>query len=260
MLVTGASGGASPVSAQLAAKAQPDPLVVDIDEVERDGGRAVRAYDWDMTKKVHLIVVSDDLQTFMHVHPVLGSDGHFRLRLRLPRPALYHLYYDGVPHDLGRQIFRFDLPVDTAATPAPERPLPVTSDVSTVGPYSVRISRLTVPVAEPALYHVEIRKNGKPASDLHPYLGAMGHGVLIGSDDLSYLHVHAMDAMMMQMMGVDDCGDAVLSMMAPIPADSAVPPNLQFFIQAPRAGRYKLWLQFTGGSQTYVASWTMTAQ
>jgi hypothetical protein len=260
VLVTGERGATTTMHAALVVSRTSDPLVVTLDEVERDGGRIIRNYDWDMTKKVHLIVVSDDLHTFMHVHPVLGADGHFRLRLRLPRPALYHVYYDGVAHDLGRQIFRFDVPVATRAGALRSRALTTTTDVAHAGRYSVRISRLTIPVGQPALYRVEIRKDGKLATDLHPYLGAMGHGVLIGASDLSYLHVHAMDAMMMQMMGVDDCGDAVLSMMAPIPPDSAVPPNLQFFIQAPRPGEYTLWFQFTGGNQNYVASWTLTAR
>ncbi|HEY8296618.1 MAG TPA: hypothetical protein VIG32_01160 [Candidatus Baltobacteraceae bacterium] len=260
MLVTGARGGSPAIRAHLIAKPERDPLVVNLNEVARDGTRVVRAYDWDMTKRVHLIVVSDDLHAFMHVHPVLGADGHFRLRLRLPHAGLYHLYYDGVAHGLGRQIFRFDLPVARPAVALAARPLAPTSNLVRAGPYTVRISRLTIPVGEPALFHVEIRKNGKLATGLHPYLGAMGHGVLIGAADLSYLHVHAMDAMMMEMMGTDDCGDAVMSMMAPIPPDAPVSPKLQFLIAAPRAGAYKFWLQFRGGERNYVASWTLTAR
>lgn len=256
VLATAARGTHSSTSAQMIATPQRSGLTVRIETWLRDGARTVRTYDWDMTKKLHLIVVDDTLGTFVHVHPILGSDGHFRLLLRLPHRGVYHLYADGVPHGLGRQVFRFDLSVRGLSV-AP-RTLISRGNVAYAGPYRLTIDGTSVPVGEPAVYHVTIKKRGKLAQGLRPYLGAMGHGVLIG-EDLSYMHVHAMDATMMRMMGTDECGDAVITM-APIPPGSPVSPELQFYLQAPHAGLYKFWLQFADSSRNYAASWIMRAR
>ncbi|MGA8384081.1 MAG: hypothetical protein WB687_02220, partial [Candidatus Cybelea sp.] len=60
-------------------------------------GAAIRTYDVDMTKLLHMIIVSDDFRTFLHVHPVLGPSGHFLLNQRFPDQVLYHIYIDARP-------------------------------------------------------------------------------------------------------------------------------------------------------------------
>ncbi|MEO6913997.1 MAG: hypothetical protein ABI182_08275 [Candidatus Baltobacteraceae bacterium] len=259
VLLTGTPASQTRMHASLIARPTRQPLTVDLNAVETDGSRTIRGYDWDMTKKLHMIVISDDLRSFMHVHPVLGADGHFRLRLRFPNPALYHIYIDGIAHSLGRQIFRFDVDVDSSAKPLTHRSIPSSAPVSDAGPYRVRIDKSHLIAGEQTLITVNVSKNGKPAVDLRPYLGAMGHGVFIGAADLSYVHVHAMDAMMMDMMGTDDCGDAIMTM-NPIPPDSAVPATLQFYLKAPVAGSYRLWFQFGGPSRDYAAAFTIVAR
>lgn len=259
VLVTGARGASTPVVARIRIGREADPHVLNIDFFEFAGRHIVRRYDLDMTKLMHLIVVSDDLRTFMHVHPVLGLDGHFRLRLHLPRAQFVHLFADGVPHGLGRQIFRFDVRAVLRSDAAVRR-LPPATTHSQAGLFVATLSRDTIPIGEAAIYTLTVARDGKPASGLHPYLGAMGHGVLIGERDLSYMHVHAMDAMMMQMMGTDDCGDAILTMIAPVPPDTQVPPTVQFFLQAPRAGPYAFWYQFRAGNRDYVAPFVLTAR
>ena len=49
------------------------------------------------------------------------------------------------------------------------------------------------------MLNVNILKDGKPATDLHPYLGVPAHAVFLDAKDLSYVHTHpmAMDQMMM---------------------------------------------------------------
>ncbi len=259
VLLTGTPAAQTRMHATLLAKATRQPLTLDLNAVENDGSRTIRAYDWDMTKKLHMIVISDDLHTFMHVHPVLGSDGHFRLRLHFPKPALYHIYIDGVAHDLGRQIFRFDVAVDSHAKALTQRRVPEPTTISDAGPYRLRISKTGLIAGEQTLITVKVSENGKPATDLRPYLGAMGHGVFIGTDDLSYVHVHAMDTIMMQMMGTDDCGDAIMTM-NPIPPNSTVPATLQFYLKASVPGTYRLWFQFGGPMRDYAAAFTITAR
>jgi len=78
----------------------------------------LRRYDVEMTKLMHVIIVSADFSVFMHVHPVFASDGRFTIDQRFPRAGLYYAYADADPHCLGQQAFRFAVPVGNAADAA----------------------------------------------------------------------------------------------------------------------------------------------
>ena len=51
----------------------------------------IRSYGTEMTKKLHVVIVSSDFSTFLHVHPALGADGHFTLEQQFPAAGLYYL-------------------------------------------------------------------------------------------------------------------------------------------------------------------------
>jgi len=132
---------------------------------------------------------------------------------------------------------------------------------------------------------LRVTRNGQPATDLAPYLGVAAHVVLIGADDLAYVHAHALadDSMHEEM---DHGGHAVEGMdhstghdshhMAeePMPAmehdghlgghahgagDDAhqaimgvpgtVPAELSVYVTPPAPGEYGLWIEFVGEDQ-----------
>ncbi|HEY5258546.1 MAG TPA: hypothetical protein VIJ12_09240 [Candidatus Baltobacteraceae bacterium] len=233
--------------------------VVRFDMWEVASGRVVRTYDIDMTKRAHMIVVTDDLGTFEHVHPTLQSNGHFTIALHLPRRALYHVYLDGLAHGVGRTVFRFDVPVGSNA-PARRRVAHAAGTSVRVGPYVVTIDPTTLPVGAIATVEVGITKNGKPAQDLHPYLGAMAHGVFVGIDDLAYMHAHGMSQQMLASSTAGDCGDAMMMSMPPLPPGARVPSRFAFQVLAPRGQDYDFWLQFRGGTTLYTAPFLVTAR
>ena len=100
---------------------------------------------------------------------------------------------------------------------------------------------------------IAITRNGQPASDLHPYLGAYAHIVAIGIKDLSYTHIHAMDMSAMTSSGSKD-GSAGMAAAATVPATMHVDATL------PRPGLYKVWVQFMGGAQLYAAPFVISAK
>ncbi len=52
----------------------------------------IRTYAVEMTKKLHMVVVSSDFSIFLHIHPELNASGHFLLDQEFPRPGvLLHL-------------------------------------------------------------------------------------------------------------------------------------------------------------------------
>lgn len=264
LLGTSALQGASPkVRAALLAMPTRDPHVVRLDMWEYVPGstRVVRAYDTSMTQKLHLIGISDDLTTFLHIHPVLGPDGHFRVEMHAPASGLYHLYADGDPQGYGHTVFRFDLPVGAGAHPTPPR-LGPSAQSMTVGPYTVSLNSLVLDPDHLTMLIAHVQKNGAPANDLHPYLGAIAHVVLINTRDLTYVHTHPMDLNAMNGMGSMSSSDmpGMTDEMAPMSPTARVAPDMMLHVTAHEPGTYKLWLQFRGGSQLYVVPFVLNAR
>jgi hypothetical protein len=232
-----------------------------IEAWELRDGRVIQSYDIDMTKFMHMIVVSDDLTDFQHVHPTLLPNGHFAIEVHLAHPQeAYHIYLDGLPHGNGRNVFRFDVP-SSSETSATLRYLHPAGPSVDVGPYRVTIDPTSVPLREIATIEVRILKNGQPARDLHPYLGVMSHGVLIGTKDLAYMHAHGMTSEMLDMAsGAGDCGDSMMIAMAPMPPNLNIGSRFEFQILAPSSQAYDLWIQFVGEKTLYTAPLLITAR
>jgi hypothetical protein len=222
---------------------------------------AIRSYQIDMTKYLHMIAISDDLRTFLHIHPMLGADGHFLLDQAFPTPALYHIYIDARPEKLGQQVFRFDVDLGQPRG-LPKRDLSQSGTVSTAGPYTVSISSNSLSTQSESRVVVHVLRNGTPASDLHPYLGALAHAVFINSDDLSYVHAHPLPLLAPGANGgstvATNSGDK--AMPPPLPSTMVSSPNMLLHVALREPGTYKLWLQFRGGSELYVAPFVLTAR
>jgi hypothetical protein len=249
--------GTQPIQAFLIESPAPGGAV-HLDAWEVDHGTVVRSYDVDMTKLLHMIVVSDDLRDFQHIHPVLHPNGHFTIDLHAKERGLYHVYIDGLPRDLGRTVFRFDVPVGSDAA-APARQLNAAGNAQHAGPYVVSLDTVSIPFGEIATITVTITKDGKPATDLHPYLGMMSHGVFIGTRDLAYMHAHGMSEAMLDQAS-DDCGDSMMINAPPMPPDLTFGGGFAFQVLAPNAQPYDFWLQFVGGKTLYTVPFLVTGR
>jgi hypothetical protein len=210
----------------------------------------IKRYQVEMTQKLHVVLVSNDFKTFMHVHPTLLPTGHFLIRQKFTQPGTYQVYADGEPNELNHQVFRFELPVGEP-TPAVTRIFPPTGMGVHTGPYEVDLSTVRLHAGQMEMIDVEILKNGKPAKDLHPYLGVPAHAVFLNTKDLSYVHVHPM-----AMDGEMDMSKPVATMAENGPC----PSELMLHVSIKEAGTYKLWLQFRGAdNQLYIAEFMMLA-
>ncbi len=242
-----------------------NPLVqqLDIWMTPQTSSAPILRYSVDMTKLLHLIIVSDDFKQFFHVHPVLGSDGHFRIVQSFPSATLYHAYADAEPQGRGQQVFRFDFPVN-GGTGVGTRALSPTGTTVAAGPYTVTLSTTTLAAGKDSEVTVHVRRAGKPANDLHPYLGALAHAVFLDAKDLTYVHVHPgplTSASMPSMPGMDAAMPGMSGMEMPALPDSATTsPDMALHVSVHEAGAYKLWLQFRGGSSLYVAAFVLSAK
>jgi hypothetical protein len=152
----------------------------------RDDGTAVRDFDVEHTKRMHVIVVRRDVTGFQHVHPTMGADGTWTVPVRLDRAGSYRLFADfsagGRPRTLAS-----DLRVDGSAV---LHALPAAHPVArTDGGYEVRLDAGRPRAGREADLRFAITRDGRPVRT-EPYLGAGGHLVALREGDLAFLHVH----------------------------------------------------------------------
>lgn len=247
---------------------------LDITMTEAGQQHPVTKYETELSKQLHVIAVSSDFRTFLHEHGDRpGSDGHFRVAMRLPHPGLYHVYADAVPAGLGQQVMRFELKVGDAPAQQPSSsPVPTPLQAAD-GRYRVRFDPFTLRAGQESQLSLHLSRDGHPARDVTPFLGVAAHAVFIGADDLTYVHVHAAPAAAPKAGGTGALrqgdltgrpvaapserhatGEMSMSGMEgmpgdPLPMNARVPSDLTLHVLAPKAGTYLLWLQFMAGGQ-----------
>jgi len=200
-------------------------------------GAPVTAYTPTHDRDLHLIVVRRDLSGFQHVHPALGSDGVWRIPLAVPAAGQYRVFADFQPRERDRPL---TLGVDVAAPgPYTPRPIPAPEPGAQVDGYTVRLGgNLVAGTASRLTVHVS--RDGRPVTDLQPYLAAYGHLVVLRDGDLAYLHVHPDGA--------------------PGDGRTAAGPEVTFVAEVPSAGTYRLFLDFQHAGVVRTAEFTMTAR
>ncbi len=199
------------------------------------GGAPVTDYQVRHDKKLHLIVVSRDLAGFQHLHPVEAGDGVWSVKLTVPQAGVYRAFADfapagGGPLTLGTDLF--------AAGPFTPEALPRASRTDSVDGYTVTLDGDLV-AGKPGKLMLKVSKDGKPVTDLQPYLGAYGHLVTLRAGDLAYLHVHP----------DGEPGDGA----------TASGPEIVFYADVPSAGDYRLFLDFRHQGVVRTADFTLSA-
>lgn len=168
---------------------QPTSLILNVKNAKGD---LVRDLQIVHEKPLHLILVSDDLAEFNHLHPEPQPDGSYRVGFTFPHGGTYRLYADFTPTGTSQIVERYR--VDVSGTPTPR--VALTEDKSFTK--SSGGLRVNIQPAEPLRAGREVLLNfnvtdeatGKPVTDLQQYLGALAHFVIITEDTSKYLHVH----------------------------------------------------------------------
>jgi len=220
---------------------------LDIAQYAPDSQAPIADYRADQTKLMHVILVRDDFAGFQHVHPRFAN-GHFTVDVTLDAGHRYYAYSDSLPARYPQQVFRFVL---QAGAP----PHTVNTSVSVghsriaAGPYDVALSTVHLRAGRATSVPVRITRNGRIASDVHPYLGAAAHAVFIDTQSLAYVHVHPMTSDDMH-----DRDDAALK------DTDTLRGEMTLMVPPLKAGLYKMWLQFRGGAGLYAAPFTLAVK
>ena len=231
---------------------RPTTLILNIKNAR---GEVVRDLQTVHEKQIHLILVSDDLADFNHLHPEPQADGSYRVSFTFPHGGIYRLYADFTPSATNQIVERFS--VTASGTPTPR--VALVEDKSLTK--TVDGLRVTMQLSESLRAGQELQLNfivadeatGKPVTDLQPYLGALAHFVIITQDTSKYLHVHPMEAGAMPGMDHEAMTGKMDQEMKIGQADKAA---ANFTVSAhttfPDAGLYKLWAQFQRNGQVIV--------
>ena len=176
-------------------------------------GEPVTHFELVHERLMHLFLVSENLQYFLHDHPVLQADGSFQLRLSLPFGGMYRLLADFYPKGSVPRLAQQTLFVAGVSSPGNLSP--------SLEPSATENLTATLRLEpEQPLAGLETRLiySLNPSAGLEPYLGAWGHMLAVSEDLIDMLHVH------------------------PFLADGG--PTEQFNVVFPRPGRYRVWTQF----------------
>jgi len=208
---------------------KPVSLTIDIQD---SAGKAVTKFDIFQEKLMHLIVVSDDLQFFSHLHPQYQNNGSFTVEANFPQSGNYTIFSDYRPAGEDEQVsvLKTQVPGNNSSSSSIDL-----NRTKTFGDTKVNLasSSPTVKAGEEVtlIFALKQAQDDQAIADLQPYLGEKGHLVILKQSSpltrTDYIHAHAMK--------------------------DAPENQVSFMTSFPQPGKYKLWGQFNRNGQIVVA-------
>jgi hypothetical protein len=213
-------------------------------QVVGEDGRAVRDFEVEHAKRLHLIVVRDDLSGFQHLHPRMSADGSWSTPVTLREPGSYRVFAD-FKHQGQSQTLARTVTVEGAAKALP-LPAPAGQATTATG-YTVHLSE-SLGARGPVLsFHVA--RDGQSV-ELQDYLAAKGHLVALREGDLAYVHTHPGGGGAWQ--GGAHAGHGGAHAGHGATPGGAVPFETAF----PSGGRYRLFFEFKHQGRVHTAAFT----
>lgn len=196
-------------------------------------GKPVTAFAVAHDAKVHFILIRQGLDTFAHLHPEVDSaTGVLSSEYTFPKGGVYHLYADY--QEPGGMPMTATTRVEVAGDAPPSAGLKADVPGLIVGEMvAAKVSVEGAKAGSEAKVRFEVLDGDKPATDLEPYMGAMGHLVIVSADGKQYVHAHPD-------MGQTEAKNVVV-----------------FGATFPQAGLYKGWGQFKRAGQVRIVRFTV---
>ncbi|MEK4439332.1 hypothetical protein [Paenibacillus sp. FSL K6-2862] len=183
-------------------------------------GNLVKHFKMGHDKLMHLIVVSKDLSYFNHIHPDFDGEGNFTVDILFPFGGEYKVIADFVP-EAGSSTsishwVKVEGEVNIHETVQADKRLMKVVEGKEV---ELTLSSLNAEEEVTLTFNLTDAKTKEKISNLEPYMGTVGHVVILSKDAETYLHVHPTN-------------------------ENGTGPEAIFMTSFPKSGLYKVWGQF----------------
>jgi hypothetical protein len=199
------------------------------------GGTPLTSYQAGQTKLLHFYLIRDDLTGFEHLHPALAPDGTWTVTIRPADAGSYRVFTQFTGRPAGQAVsLVLSRPLTVTGLASPPMALPAPAATTRADGYTLAITG-SPRAGTSARLTVTVTRNGKPVTDLQPYLGTYAHLTAFHQGDLAFAHLHPSGAV-----NGDHGG-----------------PTLHFDAVLPEPGSYRLFLQFQAGGRLRTAQVTV---
>ncbi|OMI35797.1 hypothetical protein [Streptomyces sparsogenes] len=198
-------------------------------------GKPVTEFAVDQTKRMHFYAIRSDLTGFQHIHPTMAADGTWSADLSALAPGSWRVFASFTPNTgtgrgedfvLSRAV---TVPGNAAKTPLPAPATSTEADGYTLTVKGEPMAGMAHPLT------VSITREGKPVTDLEPYLDTYAHLTAFHEGDAAFAHLHPTTKV------TGDNGG----------------PDLSFHAELPTSGNWRLFLQFQTGGKLHTAALTL---
>ena len=248
-------------------------------------GRSNNDFLPDHGHLMHLYAIRQpEMDAVFHLHPELAGAGDFRISLPAMPAGDYTLYGDvvhasGFPETLvSKIVVPADMsgghpgPDDAAAYPQPLSQGRLGDSYKLPDGYVMvwdRPSALTADTSYSFRFHL-LDADGKPASEMQPYMGMAGHAAFVKTDGTVFAHTHPEGSAAMAALTLAngrDAGSAMehegMSMDMPMDMghhSAPISSTVEFPYGFPSSGRYRIFVQMKHGSTIETGAFDATVE
>lgn len=273
---------ASPAAAKFKAEFKTNPTEVKAGEpvdlsftVRNEKGEIVKDLPVVHEMALHLLVVSDDLAEFYHLHPELRPDGSYSTNFAFPNGGNFKLYADYTPKDSPQIVENFMLKVSGNERARVELKADEKFERTTDGLKFVMNPDSDLVAGKELMLNFSVydEKTNKPVTDLEKYLGEYAHFVIISQDLKQFVHAHPMskeehgtgDHDMSKMSGKDEKMDeSKPHSHGENPASSSEmkqsPSEVSAHTSFPQSGLFRVFAQFKRGGKVITVPFTVNVK
>ncbi len=220
----------------------------------------------DMDKLLHVVIISRDETVFAHIHPddlaplsqnAIDSST-FTTRYAFPKAGTYLLSFD---YAHGMQLESKQLIVDVAGSLQQSQKIASYASPGDFDGYTASL-KYSLPLAgQVSTLYYTIEKNGKPVTDIVPYLSAVAHISVVKNDLSAFIHTHgevhppgvAIPPMIVK-------NGQVIHSMAMMMTPSRFGPDIEAHLIFPSAGEYTVWAEFKVGNKVIPTAFTIKVE
>ncbi len=205
-------------------------------------------------KLMHFILIRKDLQHFQHLHPDFNQQtGEFSVNVAFPADGPYRLFPDFTPAPENMQklpvTVRHDVNVGDLSKYKAEAVVADKDIAKSSGGFTISHYLPETRKSQTQFDYNLVVEEPSALVILEPYLGAMGHGVILKEGTLDFIHTHAEGMDIKAMEGMSGEGHAGHI--------GGEPDKIDFSTNFPEPGIYKIFTQFQVKGKVVTTDYTV---